>query len=407
ALFFFTKGNGGAIGADGAGMVITHIGNVGIGTTAPISAKLQVLSPGNLCNLAVSGNSSSFTGTDIYIARSSTGTGVGNGAAIQFDNGSAVTHNVLIQQGAGNFQIFNNSTGAWTERLKIGVTGNVGIGTTGPGAKLDVAGNINLGTSSAAGAITITGIIGSIDQFSIKNNIGNYLKFTADSNPNTAFFVMNNLGNVGVGLTNPLTKLTVNADNWYAAGGESSMLLSQTSATAVAEIFSKAENTNGLAGMGFRTVWGGGDGLATRMYIDHTGNVGIGTTAPGYKLQVGAAGDGSEARANAWNSLSDARLKTNLVKLTGAMEKIDLLNGYYFNWKQGVDKKKQVGVIAQEIEKVLPEVVSEGGDGYKSVEYSKLAPLFIEAFKELKAENEKLQAENGSIKRRLEMLEKR
>jgi hypothetical protein len=137
------------------------------------------------------------------------------------------------------------------------------------------------------------------------------------------------------------------------------------------------------------------------MYWARNGLVGIGTTNPGYRLQVGNAGDGSEARANSWAQFSDARLKTNLVKLTGAIDKIELLNGYYFNWNQGADKKKQIGVIAQEVEKVVPEVVSEGSDGYKSVEYSKLAPLFIEAFKEQQAKIKQLESQIDELQKRI------
>jgi len=129
--------------------------------------------------------------------------------------------------------------------------------------------------------------------------------------------------------------------------------------------------------------------------IDVIGDVmkmGIGTSTPYYRLQVGNPGDGSEARANAWNLLSDARLKRDFTKFTDPLAMLDKINGYYFHWNAGISHKREIGFSAQEVREVLPEVVSEGGDGYLSIEYGKMAPLIIEALKELKAENEKLKS---------------
>ncbi|HDH53198.1 MAG TPA: tail fiber domain-containing protein [Nitrospirae bacterium] len=123
-------------------------------------------------------------------------------------------------------------------------------------------------------------------------------------------------------------------------------------------------------------------GNAGDFIIDTAGNVGIGTDSPNYKLQIGEAGDGTEARANAWNTLSDGSLKTNLVKINNAVGKISRINGYYFNWKNGSDTRRHVGLIAQEVQKVLPEIVSEDSKGVKSLDYSKITSLLIEAVKE-------------------------
>ena len=119
------------------------------------------------------------------------------------------------------------------------------------------------------------------------------------------------------------------------------------------------------------------------MRIDQNGNVGIGTTAPGYKLQVGVAADGSEARANAWNTLSDERLKKDFEIIPDSLEKILALNGYYYYWNRGTDHSKKIGVKAQEVEKVFPEVVSHGADGFLSVSYNHLVAAVIEAVKEV------------------------
>ena len=81
---------------------------------------------------------------------------------------------------------------------------------------------------------------------------------------------------------------------------------------------------------------------------------------------------------------SDKRFKENIVIIDGALAKVMSLRGVYFNWKPefNEDCTLQIGVIAQEIEKVIPQVVDTDTEGYKSVEYAKLVAVLIEAIKE-------------------------
>jgi hypothetical protein len=123
------------------------------------------------------------------------------------------------------------------------------------------------------------------------------------------------------------------------------------------------------------------------------GYVGIGTSTPGYKLQVGNAADGSQARANAWNLLSDIRYKTEIEYLNNPLDMISTLKGFYFYWNTGTDKNRQFGLSAQDVEKVLPEVVSKGTDGYLSVDYGKLVPLLIEGIKDQQQQIESYKSE--------------
>lgn len=99
-------------------------------------------------------------------------------------------------------------------------------------------------------------------------------------------------------------------------------------------------------------------------------------------FDVGTSGDGTVARANAWNTFSDRRWKTNFKKIENSLDKLNQINGYYYNWKDKKDQSLQVGVIAQEIEAVLPEIVSTDKNGYKSVDYSKISALLIQVAKE-------------------------
>ena len=93
-------------------------------------------------------------------------------------------------------------------------------------------------------------------------------------------------------------------------------------------------------------------------------------------------------------TISDERLKTDIVKIDGALDKVAQLNGYTFTYT--ADGKKSAGVIAQEVQKVLPSAIVESklplkmGDDdeteYMTVQYDQLMGLMIEAIKELKAE---------------------
>jgi hypothetical protein len=85
---------------------------------------------------------------------------------------------------------------------------------------------------------------------------------------------------------------------------------------------------------------------------------------------------------------SDKRLKDNIQPITEPLWKVSQIGGYTFDWndKQDTYEGHDVGVVAQEIHKVLPEVVAERSNGYLGVKYEKIVPLLIESIKELKKE---------------------
>jgi hypothetical protein len=105
-------------------------------------------------------------------------------------------------------------------------------------------------------------------------------------------------------------------------------------------------------------------------------------------------------------SASDKRLKTNISQIQDSLHKVNSISGVTFDWNEEGQKSRQLeeevfgnrreaGVIAQEIEEVLPEVVVTRKDGYKAVRYEKLVPLLIEAIKELTAKVEMLESKVG------------
>jgi len=115
-----------------------------------------------------------------------------------------------------------------------------------------------------------------------------------------------------------------------------------------------------------------------------TNGIGVGTAPSGVVGAILATND-----VVAFAS-SDERLKENLEPIGSAVDKVGQLTGYTYNWipMEGVHvygDMKDVGVIAQEVEKVLPELVSDRENGYKAVKYDKLTAVLIQAVKELTA----------------------
>ena len=127
-----------------------------------------------------------------------------------------------------------------------------------------------------------------------------------------------------------------------------------------------------------------------------TGDFAASATASAAHILVTGIISGSQLEASgdviAFSS-SDRRFKDNLVVIEGSLDKIGKINGYEFDWnnKQTAYKGHDIGVVAQEIEAVLPEVVTTRGDGYKAVKYEKIVPLLIESIKELQKKVEDIE----------------
>ena len=125
------------------------------------------------------------------------------------------------------------------------------------------------------------------------------------------------------------------------------------------------------------TMTGDATGSGT---VTNLGNVSIAMDVSSITGNLGVSGTVTAAD---FNTTSDISLKQNINVIDSALSKISQLNGYTFNWKN--NDKEAVGIMAQEVEKVLPQIVATGEDGYKKVSYDSLIPLLIEAVKELSA----------------------
>ncbi len=132
-------------------------------------------------------------------------------------------------------------------------------------------------------------------------------------------------------------------------------------------------------------------GSTERMRIDHMGRVGIGESDPMHTLDVNG-----DIQCDNLFETSDGRYKRDVREIEGALSKVSELRGVTFVWNreespdQNFDDENHLGFIAQEVQQVVPEIVSEGEDGYLSMDYGKLTPLLVQAIKEQQSEIDEL-----------------
>jgi len=124
--------------------------------------------------------------------------------------------------------------------------------------------------------------------------------------------------------------------------------------------------------------------------ITPTGSVGIGTSAPGYKLDVqgGDINASGSVRSATVALTSDKRWKKDIHPLENSIQKLKQINGVSYLWDREnfpeklFNDQKQIGVIAQDVQKVYPELILKDTQGFLSVNYPALIAPLIEAFKE-------------------------
>ncbi len=429
---------------NGSSQVPFHIessGDVGIGTISP-NSKLEVETDGSS-----SSESALILSNPSNAAYSS----------VSFDNytsGAWRSSLWTMRNNTGLGGIVGISTadssGAAQERMRITDTGNVGIGTSGPVSRVDIVSKtdtnstviirrtddstqrneLQFAPAAALSASNVSWLLGqasTTDDFHIKSWNGT---------TSTPTLTIENDGDVGIGTTSPVTKLHVDGTARFGSPSNSGQ--------------SDAQGASSEAGLGYvETPWvytqgieaaseraGASTGIAlgrsalpdltttttdqislyttgtSRIFIASGGNVGVGLTNPSTKLDVNGIVQGT----GAYSSASDERYKKNYMPIASddksAVEKILELNGLYFDWRHDEfeDKKFQegrdMGVIAQDVEKVFPEAVRVNKDGFMSVAYAKLVAPLIEAVKELFYEDQKQNREIASLKEKNEKLEK-
>jgi hypothetical protein len=311
---------------------------------------------------------------------------------------------------------------------------NVGIGATAPGDKLEVNGNIRLtntgtvlaGPSTTGSAYSITLRAG--DPYVPVGGAGGSVNITATNNMPS--------GGSGYGNLGPSGNVNISSGSGYnTAGGNVNITAGQTSCWSLTGnshsdvniqgganlVAADAASINiqggGTVGVGCPTANANGGNLILKSGIGTgtgtqgniqllNGNVGIGTAAPSSKLEVcgntriiGTLNVSSTVTSSSGITCpSDLRYKKNITALTDPITKLMLINAVQYNWRRdefpnmNFNDKPQTGFIAQDLEKIFPEMVFTDDAGYKSVDYSRLTPLLVETIKEQQKEIKEIAA---------------
>ena len=114
---------------------------------------------------------------------------------------------------------------------------------------------------------------------------------------------------------------------------------------------------------------------------------------PRFNVQVGGSGGVYLASgATSWTANSDETLKNINSIIGNAIDKLNTLRAVNFSWKSDTSNKENLGLIAQDVEAVFPQLVDTGKDGIMGVRYTELVPVLVKAIQELKAENDTLKS---------------
>jgi len=414
-----------------AQMTMKGSGNIGVNTTNP-SAKLHTVDDG------YSLKTSRTTGASENLL-------IGNKAAAGI---IGTTHpGQIVSSGNNIFEMYTEGAQplvlgtASTHRIYISATGRVGLGTTSPSGKLDVtqsySASLRVGyfQSSAYSSPQVTYDTFTINQQDVPSlilvetptaSVSSHQKLAITVGDNNAVFRTSNVSggmwfNVNGNVSSPGYQTTIgtnairilnNADVGIGTPTPTEKLSVRGANQSVEEILRVRTGNGSYSDAGASLGVSGYEGEicvydsanVKRIYLSShyncyinpkgAGLTAIGKTSASYTLDV----DGTIRATSDIIAFSDRRVKENIVTIDNALNKVTKLRGVKYTRKDIEDKTTKIGVIAQEVLEVLPEVVKKDDQGKYSVAYGNIAGVFIEAIKELKLEVDILKQEIKELK---------
>lgn len=340
-------------------------GYIGIGSTSPIS-KLNIVNDSSTVDALDIVSNSNVIGSTNYgmrldmsagqVNQANTGLSIYQSGIYSGSDGSATGLNISVNSRNTTYGVYAAATKNWSGNDLLGsAVGIYGSGTTDSPWGYSYGGYFeNLATAGTGYGVyihTTTGA-GTVTPLLVANG-------------STSLLQVNSNGNVAI--TSTLSFNIPTGD----------IIAERASISYVGD----AEDWAGA--LVFSTEYDGNP-PSERMRINQNGNVGIGNPNPSYVLDVTG-----QARFTGNYTTSDRRLKTNIMDIGYGLADVMRLHPVFFDWKKPVkgEEGRRVGFIAQEVEQVIPEVVSTAPDAMKTkaVEYGNVTPVLVKAVQQIKA----------------------
>lgn len=250
----------------------------------------------------------------------------------------------------------------------------VGIGTTSPAYKLDVNGTVNADEVYIDG----TAVSGGLTQWTTSGDdiyYDNGYVGIGTTTPQVRLAVDGSTAISGALSVNGITTTNLNVSNEFSVG---QLYLDSYGSESEPVITFNSDTTTGIYAdtnsLGFST------GGISRLFINSSGNVGVGTTDPSSGRFVVSGGIAYCDQASCWTDASDRNLKENIHKLEYGLSDVMKLDASRFTYKKtGIEG---IGFIAQDVKEIIPEVVN-GTEGQMGIAYGSMVPVLVNAIQEL------------------------